>query len=358
MNTFDVIVVGGGQSGLAVGYYLRRSGLSFIILDQEPTPGGAWLHVWDSLRLFSPAHWSSLPGFIMPGGTDYYPTRSEVIDYLAAYEKRYALPVKRPVRVLEVARDDDGFMLKTSDGHYYARAVVSSTGSFYHPYIPDIPGRDVFRGRVLHSSDYHSPAAFAGQSVAVVGEGNSGAQLLAELSLVADVVWITRNPPRFLPDHIDGRYLFDAATKMYEAKLAGKSYEPPSLSNIVMVPSVKDARERGVLHSFPSFHHFSESGIGWENGDEKRVDAVIFCTGFKPSLEHLHSITQRSGKYPTIETRSQDIEGLWLVGYGNWTGFASATLIGVGRSARRTVDEVKNYIDRTKHSSTILSDRI
>lgn len=359
MKTFDVVVIGGGQSGLAVGYYLRRSGLSFIILDQESVPGGAWLHAWDSLRLFSPAQWSSLPGFIMPGGTDYYPTRSEVIDYLSEYESRYSLPVKRPITVVGVAREVVGFTLTTSDGPYHARAVVSATGSFHHPYIPDIPGSDVFRGRILHSSEYHVPDSFAGQTVAIVGEGNSGAQLLAELSLVANVVWITSQPPRFLPDHIDGRYLFDAATKMYEAKLAGRSYEPPSLSEIVMVPSVKEARGRGVLHSLPPFHHYAEGGIVWENGDERRVDAVVFCTGFKPDLEHLHSIKLRkNGKPSTAETRSLDCDGLWLVGYGNWTGFASATLIGVGRSARKTVEEVKSYVDRAEHTSTVLSNRI
>jgi NAD(P)-binding Rossmann-like domain len=96
----DVAVIGGGQAALAAGFFLRRTGLSFALLDDEPAPGGAWQHGWPSLRLFSPARWSSLPGWIMPEGTDRYPSRDETLAYLAACESRYALPVKRPVRVL------------------------------------------------------------------------------------------------------------------------------------------------------------------------------------------------------------------------------------------------------------------
>src|SRR5690606_18982789 len=105
----DVVVIGGGQSGLAVGYHLRRalraSGAAFVILDAEAGAGGAWRHGWDSLRLFSPALWSSLPGWPMPRalgseapGGDAYPHRDDVLTYLARYEERYELPVERPVR--------------------------------------------------------------------------------------------------------------------------------------------------------------------------------------------------------------------------------------------------------------------
>ncbi|HEY0652162.1 MAG TPA: FAD-dependent oxidoreductase, partial [Chryseosolibacter sp.] len=149
---YDVIIIGGGQSGLATGYYLRRTGLSFLILDNQKTGGGAWLHTWKSLRLFSPAQWSSLPGMIMAGGTDYYPTKDETISYLQAYESKYNLPVKRGVSVWDVTKVDEEFQLQTSDGVYIAKAVVSATGSFYQPFIPEFPGADVFKGLLIHSS--------------------------------------------------------------------------------------------------------------------------------------------------------------------------------------------------------------
>jgi putative flavoprotein involved in K+ transport len=349
---YDVIVIGGGQSGLAIGYYLRRSGLSYIILDNQKEAGGAWLHTWQSLRLFSPAQWSSLPGMIMTGGGDYYPSRDNTIEYLRSYETKYNLPVKRKVDVIDVVKLDDEFQLQTSEGLMVSKAVVSATGSFNNPIIPEIKGSDIFGGQTLHSSQYESPAPFDNKRVAVVGEGNSGAQILAEVSKVTKTLWITQKEPRFLPDHIDGRFLFDAATQMYEAQKAGKQYTPPSLGDIVMVDSVKEARTRQVLKSVRPFDHFTQDSIVWEDGLTEKIDVVIFCTGFKPSLPHLRNlgIVHEDGKADTVGTRSKNVSGLWLVGYGHWTGFASATLIGVGRSAKKTVEEIVAFFSTTKES--------
>ena len=346
MKRYDVIVIGGGQSGLAVGYYLRRSGLSYVILDQNEQGGGAWIHTWKSLRLFSPAQWSSLPGMIMAGGSDYYPTRDETIEYLKSYESKYNLPVHRAEEVMAVRKDSGLFQVETSKDIYNSKTVVSATGTFNNPYVPDIKGIDRFNGVMIHSSQYTIPDQFAGKRVAIVGEGNSGAQILAEVSNVAETLWITMKEPYFLPDHIDGRYLFDAATQMYEAQKAGKEFKPLSLGDIVMVEPVKDARKRNVLHSVRPFHHFDHDSLVWSDGRREKVDAVIFCTGFKPALQHLSGlgIVKPDGKVDTIGTKSKLIEGLWLVGYGNWVGFASATLIGVGRSAKKTVEEIQRFV--------------
>lgn len=353
MNKFDVIVIGGGQSGLAMGYYLRRTGLSYIILDSQSDAGGAWLHTWKSLRLFSPAQWSSLPGMIMTGGSDYYPTRDETIEYLKHYETKYNLPIKRNTRVLDVVKARNEFLLQTTGGTYTSRAIVSTTGTFNNPYIPNFSGADIFKGLLLHSSQYQAPEIFEGKRVAIVGEGNSGAQILAEVSKVTATIWITQQEPRFLPDQIDGRSLFDAATQMYEAQKAGKYYKPPSLGDIVMVDSVKDARARKVLTSVRPFREFTENSLVWDSGHEEQVDAVIFCTGFKPDIAHLSglSVMCPDGKANTIGTRSNLVKGLWFVGYGNWTGFASATLIGVGRSAKTTVEEIANLFQSSKDIS-------
>lgn len=283
----------------------------------------------------------------MSGGGHYYPTREETISYLREYEAKYHFPVKRPVAVQSVSKSGNGFQLETSAGLYEAKVVVSATGSFENPFTPWFEGMENFQGKVLHSSRYFSPEDYQGKRVAVVGEGNSGAQILAEVSSVAETIWITRKEPQFLPDDIDGRYLFDAATQMYEAKKQGKEYRPPSLGDIVMVPPIKEARERGVfLKSFRPFSRFTNSGVEWEDGHEEKVDVVIFCTGFRFSLHHLSNldIVNKEGRVETNGTKSKVIPGLWLVGYGNWTGFASATLIGVGRSARQTVEEIKAYV--------------
>lgn len=338
----DVMVIGGGQAGLAVGYHLRRTPLSWAVLDAQDGPGGAWRHGWNGLRLFSPARFSSLPGWMMPGGTDDYPSRAEVLDYLAAYERRYELPVRRSVPVREVRREGDGFRVLADAGTWRARAVVSATGTWSRPFIPDVPGRGGFQGVQLHSARYAMPDAFAGRRVLVVGGGNSGAQILAEVSRVADATWVTLVEPGFLPDWVDGRYLFDQATAAYRALQEGR--EPPprlELGDIVMVPPVREARDRGVLRSVRPFARMTAGGVVWPDGREEQMDAVIWCTGFRPALDHLRSLNVVEGGRIAVEgTRSVREPRLWLVGYGNWTGFASATLVAVGRTARATVTEI------------------
>jgi cation diffusion facilitator CzcD-associated flavoprotein CzcO len=341
----DVVVVGGGQAGLAVGYYLRRTGLAYTILDREAGPGGAWRHGWESLRLFSPARYSSLPGWLMPGGTDDYPDRNATLEYLARYEERYALAVRRPVRVERVRREDGvaSLRLDTDAGTWRAAAVVSATGRWRHPHVPDVPGQERFTGIAIHSAEYGGPAPFIGKRVLVVGGGNSGAQILAELSRVAATSWVTRVPPRFLPDHVDGRYLFDQATARYRAQQEGRPEPAPaSLADIVMVEPVREARERGALESVRPFVRFTAAGVVWPDGREEAIDAVVWCTGFRPELAHLASlgVVEPNGRVLVEGTRALKEPRLWLVGYGDWTGFASATLIGVGRSARATVEEI------------------
>ncbi|TVP47174.1 MAG: NAD(P)/FAD-dependent oxidoreductase [Gemmatimonadales bacterium] len=346
----DVLVIGGGQSGLAVAYYLRRTGLSWTILDAQPEPGGAWQQGWDSLRLFSPARFSSLPGRLMEGGSESYPSRDDALAYLRAYESHYDLPVERPVRVRAVRKHaaTGDFLVDADGGMRRARAVVSATGTWEHPVVPDIPGHRAFGGVQIHSATYRSPDPFRGKRVLVVGGGNSGAQILAELAPVAKATWVTLEPPVFLPDSVDGRYLFEQATLRYRAKEEGRPPPPPAnLGDVVMVPTVKAARARGDLEAVRPFVRFTPAGVAWPDGREESVDAVIWCTGFRPALEHLRplGVIEADGRVKTRGTRSVVEPGLWLVGYGNWTGFASATLIGVGRSARATVDEVVRSVE-------------
>ena len=346
---YDTIIIGGGQSGLATAYYLRRMGLNYLILDEQQQAGGAWLHAWESLQLFSPAEASSLPGWLMPKGKQTYPSLQEVIQYLQEYESRYKLPIERPVQVLAVHQEEGHFRLETSKGVYKTKTLVSTTGTYRKPFVPQYPGQEQFSGEQLHSADYKNPEPFRNKTVMIVGGGNSGAQILAEVSSVANTVWVCLEQPAFLPDEVDGRYLFSIATKIYEARQRGENYVPKgSLANIVMVAPVKEARERGALESREPFSHFTAEGVAWPDGSTAKLDAVIWCTGFKPALEHLAPlhIVNEEGRVKTKDTRSLEVPGLWLVGYGSWTGFASATLIGVGRTARQTAAEIKEFLQQ------------
>ncbi|MEU6754844.1 ArsO family NAD(P)H-dependent flavin-containing monooxygenase [Streptomyces sp. NPDC046685] len=336
----DVVIVGGGQSGLAAGYHLRRLGVEFVILDAQAGPGGAWQHTWDSLRLFSPAQYSSLPGRLMPvqpGQT--YPDARHVVDYLADYEKRYDFPVHRGARVDGVHHDGTHLRVEADTGAWRARAVISATGTWTRPFLPAAHGRREFQGRQLHTVRYKSPEEFAGQRVIVVGGGNSGAQIAADLAHAGiDLTWVTQRPPRYLADDIDGRALFDAATARRRALEEGRTDTGgvASLGDIVAVPPVREARDTGLLTARPMFTRLTRTGVEWADGTRAEADAIVWCTGFRPALSHLAPLGLRGprGHIPTAGTQALREPRVHLLGYGDWTGPASATLIGVGRPAR------------------------
>jgi putative flavoprotein involved in K+ transport len=184
----------------------------------------------------------------------------------------------------------------------------------------------------------------------VVGGGNSAAQILAEVSTVADITWVTTRPPRFLPDDVDGRALFATARARIQALQQDRDHAGVArLGDIVMVASVKDARDRGVLEARPMFTRLTTTGLSWADGATQDVDAVIWCTGFRPALRHLRSLGLRTahGRIavggPT-GTQALAEERLYLVGYGDWTGPASATLAGVGPSAKAAAAAVTSRL--------------
>ncbi|MBM6447512.1 NAD(P)/FAD-dependent oxidoreductase [Pseudomonas sp. MIL9] len=347
-SKFDVVVIGGGQSALTVAYFLRRTGLSYVLLDADSAPGGAWRHGWDSLRLFSPSAWSSIAGWPMPAVSGGTPGRDDVIDYLTLYERRYDFPIIRSTRVNRVEKIEDGLRVISEGRAWEAKAVISATGTWSRPFIPSYPGQELFLGQQLHSAHYVGPDEFEGKTVLVVGGGNSGAQIYAEVSKVAQATWVTQEAPKFLPGEVDGRVLFERATARLKAQQEGlEPQQPPGgLGDIVMVPSVRDARERGVLNAVRPFKRFTSTGVVWSSGDETKVDVVIWCTGFSPALDHLSSlgVVCLDGKVAVDENRSVASPNLWLVGYGDWTGLASATLIGVTRTARDVVNQVQSYL--------------
>ncbi len=361
LREVDVAVVGGGQAALATGYHLRRLGLvpgrDVLLLDASPTPGGAWSRMWEDLRLFSPAAYSSLPGWLMPpdprAGTRGAPSRAHVVDYLTAYEQRYELAVERPVRVRRVSTAGERLLLEGTGPPVAARAVVSATGTWDQPFWPAYPGAGEFRGTQLHAAAYRSPRPYAGRRVVVVGGGNSAAQVLAEVSTTAAATtWVTPRPPRFLPDDVDGRVLFETASARVQARREGREHEGVGgLGDIVAVPSVRAARDRGVLTARPMFSRLTPTGVAWDDGSTLECDTVLWCTGFRPALRHLAGLGLREPDGTVAVdgpsgTRSAREPRLFLVGYGDWTGPASATLIGVGRTARATAQEVAALLDR------------
>jgi putative flavoprotein involved in K+ transport len=279
-----------------------------------------------------------------------YPGADHVIDYLTDYEKRYALPVQHGVTVRAVYRDGVYLRVAGDAGEWQARAVVSATGTWWRPFWPAVPGMDTFAGQQLHTTGYRCPADFAGRRVIIVGGGNSGAQIAADLAARDDVTptWVTQRPPRYLADDIDGRVLFDVATARRRALDEGRtdSGGVASLGDIVAVPPVRTARDAGLLAARPMFARLTADGVQWPDGTRAPADAIIWCTGFRPALTHLAPLSLRGprGHIATVGTRALTEPRLHLLGYGDWTGPASATLIGVGRPAREAAQQIRDLL--------------
>jgi putative flavoprotein involved in K+ transport len=189
--------VGAGQAGLAAARSARAAGLTCLVVEARDEVGGSWPDFYDSLRLFSPAQFSALPGLPMSGPADRYPTRDEMTGYLRAYADRFGVPVRTGTRVVSVAREDARFAVTTTTGQMLAgRFLMAASGGFGRPYWPALPGATQFTGRLLHAATYRRPDAFAGRRVVVVGGGNSAVQIAAELARLAEVTLAVRRPLR------------------------------------------------------------------------------------------------------------------------------------------------------------------
>ncbi|MFC3688707.1 FAD-dependent oxidoreductase [Aquipuribacter hungaricus] len=347
----DVVVIGAGQAGLAAAATLRRRGLTaadeLVVLDADNGPGGAWQHRWPSLRLGTAHRIFPLPGRPLPVADPELPAAEVVAAYFGDYERELGLPVLRPVRVDAVARgEDDRLVVRAGGRAWAARAVVSATGTWRSPFVPHVPGIETFAGRQMHTVDYRSADELAGLRVLVVGGGASAVQLLAEVAPVATTTWVTRRPPVWLPEGTLGEDAGRAAVAGVERRV--REGLPPqsvvSTTGLVMTPAVRAARDAGQLQRLPMPARFTPDGVTWADGSHAAVDVVLWCTGFRPSVQHLAplGLRTRAGGIRLDGTRAVDEPRLHLVGYG-----PSASTIGANRAGQAAAREVLRDLART-----------
>ena len=333
----DAVIVGGGQSGLAAARALHRCGLQPIVLEAGPEPVGSWPHYYDSLTVFSPVEYSSMPGLRFPGVPDHYPHRDEVVDYLRAYAASLDVDIRSSTRVTAVESDGyGGFVVRTADGEELpTSAVVAASGSFATPTVPNLPGRDEFRGRVLHVADYRNPEPYEGERVVVIGAGDSAVQVGFELADVARVTLATRHPVVFLPQRREGRDVH------YWLAVSGFDDLPPEwLAQLVPTAVVTDcgdyqhALESGRFDQRRMFTRFDRDGVVWADGTTEVVDTALFATGYRPSLDYLDPLGALHDRMP-LHTGglSTTHRGLAYVGLEYQRSYASNTLRGVYRDA-------------------------
>lgn len=354
----DIVVIGAGQAGLSSAYHLKRLGVApgpgFVVVDGSPEAGGAWQFRWPTLTLSTVNRIHDLPGmrFADAIGTDPAEPTDQVAAavavprYFAAYEQAFGLPVYRPMRVTVVCDRGDRLRVETDRGVLSARGIVNATGTWETPYVPEYPGANLFAGRQLHTRDYRTADDFAGQHVVIVGGGISAIQLLDEISRVTTTTWVTRRPPEFRAGPFDeaaGR----AAVAMVEDRV--RHGLPPtsvvSVTGLPMTPAIEAMRVRGALRRLPMFSEITVSGVRWSDGTVVRADVILWCTGFRSSLDHLAPLMLRepdsggivmTGRLATQVARDPRIH---LVGYG-----PSASTIGANRAGAAAASELKSFL--------------
>lgn len=335
-----VVVVGAGPAGLAAARELRVRRIPFRLLERGDSVGASWKRLYDSLRLHTGKHLSSLPGLRFDRDVPLFPTRDHFVDYLERYARHFALDAETGANVTRVDRNG-GWVVYTDREPIAARAVVMATGIISEPVIPDIPGREDYQGRVLHSVEYRRPDPFVGRRVLVVGVGNSGGEIGSELARARiDTTIAVRSGANVVPLTIAGipiQYLSVYVRKLPRnvqerivamvGRISEKRRGPPVLpraqhSPLDAIPLIGfhlvDEIRAGRIMVRPGVQRFTATGVRFTDGTEQQFDDVILATGFRPALapvEHLVRCDSRGFALRTDRVRSADQRGLYFVGH-------------------------------------------
>jgi putative flavoprotein involved in K+ transport len=356
---FDTVVIGGSQAGLTIAYHLKKAGRSFVILEANPRVGDAWRRRYDSLRLFTPARYTGLPGWRFPGRGSRTPTKDELADYLDAYARRFAFPVRTGVRVDRVARDGNRYVVTAGDIRIESANVVVATGANGTPRVPAI-SHDLDPDTVqLHSSAYRNPSQLRDGGVLVVGAGNSGADIALE-SVASRPTWLSGTESGHLPFDIDGTFarlvgarlvVFAARHVLTQRTPMGRKARAAAGAGGTPLVRVKPHQliDAGVVR-VPRVVAVRDGRPVLEDGQVLDAPNVIWCTGFSQDLSWIDLPIFGEDGAPMHERGVVMTEpGLYFIGLPWQFSIASEVLPGVRRDAAYVV---KQLVDRTGRVST------
>jgi putative flavoprotein involved in K+ transport len=337
----DVLVIGGGQAGLVMGYHLLRRGLRFCIVDAGDAIGQTWRQRWDSLRLFTAAQYDSLPGMAFPGAHDTYPGKDDVADFLQAYAAKFALPVALNTKVTSL-RQGDLFDIATDKGLIRSHNVVVATGPFQSPFTPPIAkdlDPEVFQ---IHSIDYRRPAAFPSGRVLVVGAANTGCQIALELSATHEVeISAGRHLPT-IPQRAFGRDIWWWATHVGLTRITYGSRLGRKLSSRdqVIGGGERELKRNGVVVR-PRLAGVAGRSVTFADGASSEYDAVLWATGFR--IDHswidIADIKDQQGRVQH-ERGVTAVPGLYMLGL-TWQHTRTSALLGwVTNDAEYLAEEI------------------
>ena len=340
----DTVVIGGGQAGLAIGYYLSRQRRDFVLLDASARVGDAWRARWDSLRLFTPAKYDGLPGLPFPGDRLAFPTKDEQADYLEAYSKEFALPILSGIHVDSLHRERDQFVATAAGAQFRAARVVVATGGYRVPVIPDFAKAIDPSVRQWHSSTYLHPGELQPGNVLVVGMGNSGAEIALDVSR-SHPTWVSGTPSAELPFRLGGRSGRIALPVVRVVGMhvltrgnpIGRAAIPRLEAHAV--PLIRTKRRDLIAAGVRQVGRVIgvEDGRPITDGGDGPLDVsnIIWCTGFREDFRWIDlPVFGDGGQVLHHRGVVESLPGLYFLGQGFLYAEASATLPGVGRDAR------------------------
>lgn len=356
VERFDTVVVGGGQSGLAVGYHLARRGEPFVILDAHRQVGDAWRTRWDSLRLFTPAGYDGLPGMRFPAPRTSYPTKDEMADYLQAYAQRFDLPVRTGVRVDALSRRGDRFVLAAGDLRFEADNVVVAMSSDLKPWTPAFASELGPRIRQLHAYDYRRPTQLQDGDVLLVGASNSGADIAMDVAAEHTTLLSGRDVGH-IPFPINrvtaatGYHVFRfrfhhilKADTRSGRKMKQYFAEGHGLPLVRVKP--KHLARAGVQRVPRTIG--TKDGMPLLEGDRVLdVANVIWCTGFRPDFSWIDlPVFDEDGEPRHARGVVHDQPGFYFVGLDFLHAASSGQINGVGRDADHVVRNIASHAPR------------
>jgi putative flavoprotein involved in K+ transport len=347
---YDVVVIGGGQAGLSVGHFLKRTGLRFLIVDASARIGDVWRRRWDSLRLFTPAKFDGLPGMRFPAPANSFPTKDQMADYLEAYAARFELPVRTGTRVNRLSRSGDGYRIETDGGAIEAAQVVVAMASYQTPRIPAF-AREL-RGDIvqLHARDYRNPSQLRDGAVLIAGAGNSGAEIALDLARGHEI-WLAGRDPGHVPFRIDGfaaRWLLTRLVLRFAFHRVltvrtpiGRRVRSKVLSQGTPLIRVKPAQlEAAGIHRTPRVIGVRDGLPLLDDGRSLDVANVVWCAGFNAGFDWVdlpifdpHTIGHGEPEHEAGVV--PEAPGLYFVGLHFLYAFSSTMIHGVGRDAKR-----------------------
>lgn len=338
MFTQDIhtLIIGAGQAGLAMGYYLKNKTDNFLLIDEQKRLGDSWRNRYDSLVLFTPRVYSSLPGLPLPGDPNGYPTKDEIADYLEHYAHHFNLPVALNTRAEKLKKTDQGFVVKTNQGDYLAQNVIVATGPFQKPFTPKFSKQlsdDVFQ---IHSAHYKNPTQLKEGSVLIVGAGNSGVQIATELAQDREVFLSVGKPMKMFPHKILNKSIFwwfDAlgiSKITINSKLGQYMKENDPIIGRESKPFIK----KGKIRLYPRTKGVEGNQVFFEDGSYCEVNNVIWATGYHPDYSWIHvdGILDQKGN-PIHKRGETPVSGLYFLGLSWLYTRGSALLLGVGKDA-------------------------